>query len=202
MLLSLTPVDCGELCGIVVLLHRQWTSSAAIQSEEIVSSYSEALFRLHSDTESTKPYLGRLGSGVLSDLESAAEISLRRLPERFRKGCSLFQMVEDRRAEKTRIHYKLPPWIHLTLMNERRNAFEIKNANGEWRTFDAAKDGEAPGPWREALLNFFASPSSSSLMQTQQNLPGGITYFRVAELIQRTQIPALAPCYSLTLSSR
>jgi|GEM_PF-2175536 len=200
MLLSLSPLECGELSGILFLLHRQWTTSASIQSEDVILGFVESLFRLHNDRESTKPYLGRLGSPVLSDLESASEISLRRLPERFRKGCSLFPLVWDRRAASTRLHYKLPPWIHLTLMNDRRDAYELRGGQEAWKTFDASENPQTVGPWSEALLNFFVTPTSRSLMQTEQPLPDGITHFRVAELIQRSTLPALAPCYSLPLS--
>jgi len=203
MLLSLAPLECGELTGILVLLHRQWTSSASGQAEDVIGSYGEALFRLHNDTESTKPYLARLGSPVLSDLESASEICLRRLPERFRRGCSLFSMAHDRRAPKTRLHYKIPPWIHLSLVNEDRNAYELQTpADSVWRTFDEAKKNEATGPWRQLLLNFFEAPSASSLLQLQAPLPEGITHYRVAELIQRSKLPALAPCFSLGLSGK
>jgi hypothetical protein len=203
MLLSLAPLECGDLTGILVLLHRQWTSSASGQAEDVIGSYREALFRLHNDTESTKPYLARLGSTVLSDLESASEICMRRLPDRFRRGCSLFTLAQDSRASKMRLHYKIPPWIHLTLVNEDQNAFEISGAEeSAWKTFDEANGHEAPGPWRQALLNFFAPPTAPSLLQLQLPLPQGITHYRVAELIQRSTLPALAPCFSLALTGK
>lgn len=203
MLLSLAPLECGDLTGIVVLLHRQWTSSASSQAEDVIGSYGESLFRLHNDTESTKPYLARLGSPVLSDLESASEICLRRLPDRFRRGCSLFPLAQDKRAAKTRLHYKIPPWIHLTLVNEEQNAFEIRSTEeSSWKTFDDARKNEAPGPWRQALLSFFAPPTTQSLLQLQMPLPHGITHYRVAELIQRSTLSALAPCFSLALTGK
>jgi hypothetical protein len=201
MLLSLSPLNCGDLKGMLLILHRQWTSSAATQSEEIVSVYAESLFRMLSDTESTKPYLAKLGSPVLSDLEAASEICLRRLPERFRKGCSIFAVVQDRRATKPRVHYKLPEWTHLSLMNETRDVFEMKDHGSAWKTFDAADPKHSSGTWKEMLVNFFAPPSGETLLRCQQSLPAGITHYRVAELIQRSSLPALAPAYSLTLAS-
>jgi len=203
MLLSLAPLECGDLSGILVLLHRQWTSSASGQAEDVIGSYGEALFRLHNETESTKPYLARLGSPVLSDLESASEICLRRLPDRFRRGCSLFPIAQDSRAAKTRLHFKLPPWMHLTLVDEEQKAFEIRGQEElKWRSFDEAQKHEAAGPWHQALLNFFSPPTAQSLLQIQLPLPQGITHYRVAELIQRSKLPALAPCFSLTLTGK
>jgi len=199
MLLSLAPLKCGDLTGVLMLLHRQWTSSAANQSEEIIGSYTEALFRLLNDRESTKPYLARLGSPALSDLESASEISMRRLPERFRKGCSVFAVVQDHRASKTRVHYKLPEWIHLSLLDQTRNAFEIRLKKETWQSFDAAEKNLRPGPWSQALINFFEVPNGPDLLQVQNEVPDGITHFRLAELIQRSQLPGLAPCYALGL---
>lgn len=200
MLLSLSPISCGALSGMCLVLHRHWTTSAVFQTEEVLGNYTEALHRLQNDPESTKPYAAKLGSTVLSDLESASEISLRRLPDRFRRGCSLFCIMQDQRASKTRVHYKLPTWVHLSLVNESRNAFTVQHSSTEWRTLDASLDNDAPGIWQELLMNFFSLPAAKALLQSQQSLPPGITHFRMAELIQRSQIPSLAPCFSITLS--
>lgn len=202
MLLSLSSLNCGDLSGLVMLLHRQWTTSACFQSEDIIAGYSEALFRLLSDRESTKPYLARLGSPVLSDLQSASEISMRRLPERFRKGCSIFAIVQDHRALQTRVHYKLPQWIHLSMLSQNRNAFEIHLKNETWQSFDSAEKNHHAGPWTQALVNFFDTPTGPNLLQTQDEVPSGITHFRVAELIQRSRMPGLAPCFTLGLSAK
>ncbi len=197
MLLSLSPLNCASLQGISLLLHRQWTTSAAFQSEEVLGSFSEALFRLRGDAESTKPYAAQLGSPILSDLESAMQISLRRLPERFKKGCSLYAAIIDTSAEDARIHYKLPSWIRLSIMTRGLGAYVASNSEEKWRTLDAQKESFTQEPWAEAILNFFQSPTAKTLLQTQQTLPPGVTHYRVAELIQRSALPGLAPSYSL-----
>jgi hypothetical protein len=200
MLFSAAPIKTPHVSGLFLLLQKQWNSSSTFFAEDLHSSYLESFYRLQGDKEGTKPYLLKLGSPILSDLESAGEICLRRFPEKIRRNTHIFCAIKDNKAEKTRIHFKLPKWINIQLANKNKNLFTLKNfSDSAWATYDESKESDSPGPWEQLLLSPFQPIKSENIEWVEAMNLKSLHHYRLAELILRNQNPLLQTHFRLSL---
>jgi len=203
MLFSVAPFNSSHEKGVLMLLQKQWNASAAVQAENIFSGFTESFFRLRSDKEATKPYIAQYGSPLVSDLESASEICRRKLPERNRSENLLYFVVQDLHAEKLRIHFRLPRWIHLSFVNAHKGFFHLQppgKAFDSWASFDAATDPEAKGDWSESILSFFDKIKPGELSMIESSELAGVHHYRMAEFLLRNQNPLLRTSFSICLN--
>jgi hypothetical protein len=204
MLFSLAPIASSSERGIVMLLQKHWTSSSAIQAESIFTGFADSFFRLRGDKEATKPYLGKYGFPMVSDLESASEICKRKLPERLRKECFLYFIVQDLHAQKLRLHFKLPAWADLSFLDSHSAIFQMQLQHSQyedWSSADTSTDSEFAGDWAEPYLNFFGKIQSKDIALLEPIELEGPQHFRLAELILRSQNSFLRPTFSVSLKS-
>lgn len=200
MLLTIAPLLSNSERGFVLLLQKFWSSSAALQSENLIHGFYESFFRLRDDKESTKPYISQYTFPIISDLESANEISKRKLGEKVRNQTQFYFFVQDLKASTQRLHSKLPPWTYLTLLHPPKEHFLLgsPSSSSPWTNVEATTKSKNQN-YVEARISFFQKPTEEFLFVNSSSQLEKPKHYRMAELILRSQNNFLNPSFSLCL---
>lgn len=199
MILSCRPFKNPTAAGWNLLLLRDWHSPMNAFSDACFSSFDEMLYRLRADPNSTRPYLHINGSAHLSDLMSAQQAALRKIPGRYKSSAQFFTICHFFKTEP-KLWIRLPSWIHLFTENTqgeyRKGNWELDlDEASNWAQWDLSPE-ESQGWLHLQLFNNhklgFLSPRENP--QGQRSL-----HFRLSEIIERRSAAHLMPSLSLCL---